>query len=96
MRVHTTVRGLYSMYLLVLPTCKFTTRVAPSRLGGLLSLLDCWLGSCETQKRVRIDCLRNRPSLRIKREAHLKSGNGATHAVNLPPGDSERGMCLVA
>ncbi|MBU0541361.1 MAG: hypothetical protein KKC58_03090, partial [Gammaproteobacteria bacterium] len=42
-------------------------------LGGLSSLLDCWLGSCETQKRVRIDCLRNRPSLRIKREAHLKS-----------------------
>ncbi|MAG79911.1 MAG: hypothetical protein CMN89_12010 [Sutterellaceae bacterium] len=39
MRVHTTVRGLYSMYLLVLPTCKFTTRVAPFRLGGLYPFL---------------------------------------------------------
>jgi len=73
MRVYSTVRGLYSTHVLVLPTCKFTARIPPSRLGGLSSLLDCWLGSCETQKRVRIDCLRNRPSLRIKREAHLKS-----------------------
>jgi hypothetical protein len=89
MRVHTTVRGLYSMYLLVLPTCKFTTRVAPSRLGGLLSLLDCWLGSCETQKRVRIDCFRNRPSLRIKREAHLKSAERRDTCGEPLSGDTE-------
>ena len=50
-------------------------QVTSSRLGGLLSLLDYWLGSCETQKRVRIDCQGNRPSLRIKREAHLNRLN---------------------
>ncbi len=89
MRVHTTVRGLYSTHVLVLPKCKFTTRVAPSRLGGLLSLLDCWLGSCETQKRVRIDCLRNRPSLPIKREAHLKSAERCDTCGELFSGDPE-------
>ena len=57
-----------------------SAHVASLRLGGLLSLLDCWLGSCETQKRVRIDCVRNRPSLRIKREAHLNRRDDATSA----------------
>jgi hypothetical protein len=40
-------------------------------LPGFDSLLECWLGASETQKRVRIDCQGNRPSLRIKREARL-------------------------
>jgi len=67
----------------------FTARVPPFRLGELLSLLDGWLGSCETQKRLRIDCLRNRPSLRIKREAHLKSAERRDTCGELFSGDPE-------